>query len=90
MTSSNLPTSRTWIVAHIEWSNNELLLEKVEAPTWREAVQKHSKYPWAGEPEEEQPTAIRASFGEAVFQDECFDCDCMMAWIDITPTATPA
>lgn len=68
-----------FVVGHIDWSENDLRLEKVEAKTWQEAVQKHSKYPWQDEAADDKPSLQNPE----AFKQQCFDCDCMMSWIEV-------
>jgi len=70
-------------VGHIDWSNNDLIIEIVEAPTLMESFAKHSKWPWKNDTE---------GYGERIlamdvedFKRECFDCDCMMDSVEIAP-----
>lgn len=72
--------SKTWVVGHIEWGNNELILERVEAATWQEAVQKHSLFPF-----EDEDVEFMSTISEEDFRQRCFDCDSMMNWIEVTP-----
>jgi hypothetical protein len=66
-----------YVVGHIDWFDHELTLEIIDAPTWREAWAKHSKFPWT---ENDGPSADLASAQQA-----CFDCDCMMSHIEVAP-----
>lgn len=72
---------KQFVVAFIDWSDNELRLEKVEAADWRNAVHKHTKYPWHGELQDD-PLAV-GSLSEDDFKQQCFDCDCLMNWIEL-------
>lgn len=69
----------TYVVGHIDWSENELRLEQIDAHTWQDAVRTHSKFPWAGEADVDQPSLQDAE----AFKQQCFDCDCMMNWIEV-------
>lgn len=80
MTSSN-PT-KTFIVGHIDWFKYDLVLERIEALSWQEAVVQHSHYPFK-DSETDAPTMILTDAD--VFKQECFDADCMMSWIEVTP-----
>lgn len=64
-----------FIVGHVDWYDHNLVLEKIEAPTWREAWMKHSKNPFEGVQD------INPSIEEA--KQECFNQDCMMGHIEL-------
>lgn len=89
MTSSN---NKTFIVGHIDWSDHELILERCCGPTWQDAIIAHSKYPFMKcdeetgeqiEPTECEP--VDPNEDEETFKQKCFDCDCMMSWIEVLP-----
>lgn len=69
-----------YVVAHIDFFDNKLILEKIEASSWRIAVTLHSKYPFKGVPELD-PVPI--DMGPERFKRECFNCDSQMGWIEI-------
>lgn len=72
---------KTFVVGYIDWSDHELTLERIEAPTWQQAVMNHTKFPWRKKDgqvaEPYRPTE------EEAFKQACFDCDCMMSWIEV-------
>jgi hypothetical protein len=35
-----------FVVAHVDFSNNEIVLEQIEAKDWQTAVELHSRYPY--------------------------------------------
>ena len=84
-----------FVVGYINFSDNEMLLKVVEASDWREAVVKHPNYPYApqlpagGDPGSplETPEELSAKYSElqpeVAFRQCCFDCDCMMNWVQI-------
>jgi len=69
----------TFVVGHINWSENELRLEKIEAQSWQTAVSVHSKFPWKDEAQGDQPDMSDPE----QFKQTCFDCDCMMNWLEV-------
>jgi len=80
---------KQFIVGFIDWSNHELILERIEALFWQEAVIKHSKYPYAPTMQRDliTPNQLASEYPEVSieegFRQTCFDCDCMMNWIEI-------
>lgn len=78
MTSSN---PKTFIVAYIDWFDYNLILERITASSWEDAVVQHSKYPFK-DSETDAPNAVITDAD--AFKQECFDCDCMMSWIEVT------
>lgn len=71
---------KSFVVGYIDWSNNELFLERIEATDWREAWAKHTKSAWYNYPDETDP--ISDNLEDA--KQSCFDMDCMMNHIEIT------
>src|SRR3954471_22550094 len=47
--STSIPqtTSRVWVVGFVDLEGHELYLERIEAPTWRDAVVRHTKFPFS-------------------------------------------
>lgn len=76
-----MTSSKTFIVGHIDWMDHELLLERITASSWQHAVVQHSHYPFK-DPETDAPNMILVD--EEAFKQECFDCACMMSWIEVT------
>lgn len=80
---------KTFIVAHVDFFDNDIKLEKIEAPTWQEAVEKHSKYPYKETEESSGQSAAELSKNypdytpEESFKQACFDCDSMMNWFEL-------
>jgi hypothetical protein len=72
---------KSFIVGHIDWSENELRLEHHMGEDWRAAVAQHSKYPWREYPQDDELFTSRLN--PEAFKQTCFDCDCMMSWIEI-------
>lgn len=80
---------KTFIVAFIDWNDNSIILEKIEAADWMRAVEFHSKYPYkladsdnfikVEDVVQEYPEQVP----EEAFKQCCFDCDTMMNWIEI-------
>jgi len=71
--------TKTFIVAYIDWYTHELVLERIHAASWQTAAALHSKYPWRNEAQGDPLTFTSSD----AFKQECFDCDCMMNWIEI-------
>lgn len=84
-----------FVVGYLNFFDHEMLLQVIEASDWKEAVVKHSKYPYApqlpvgefvGSPVE-TPEELSAKYPElqpeAAFHQCCFDCDCMMNWVEV-------
>lgn len=69
---------KRFVVGYIDWMNNDLKLEIVYAKTWKEALAGHTKYPWKNEPQHAPDTD-----DIELFQQACFDCDCMMNVIEV-------
>lgn len=69
---------KTFVVGHIDWFDHNLTLEKITAVDWLGAVQAHSKFPF-----EAPKDYSEASHAPETFKQLCFDCDCMMNWIEI-------
>lgn len=70
----------TFIVAHTDFFDNKITLEKIEASSWRVAVALHSKYPFKGVLELDP---VPTDKDPEDFKRECFDCDSQMEWIEI-------
>lgn len=68
-----------FVVGYIDWFNNELTLEQIKAETWQEAVQKHTKYPFSTD-----DYILSKLTCPETFKQECFNCDCMMSWIEVS------
>ena len=80
---------KTFIVACTCLINCETVLERIEASNWKEAVQKHTKYPFKAYPEHEEEfrsvdeVIEQTDEQEDDFKDHCFACDCLMEWIEM-------
>lgn len=71
--------------------DNELCVEIIEGKNWKQAVEKHTKYPYKGSMQDyisvdELAKNYPDMDEDDAFKQSCFDCDTAINWVLIKDT----